>query len=81
MKTTIELQEELLEQVRRMARSEGTTLRALVEEGLQRCLEARRSAVRRDLDFPSYGGSGLTAEFQTPPWCQIRDEVYRERGA
>ncbi len=80
MKTTIEVQEELLEQVRRVARSEGTTLRGLVEEGLQRCLEARRNAVRRNLDFPSYGGSGLTAEFEGAPWNQIRDEVYRERG-
>ena len=81
MKTTIELREELLEQVRRVARSEGTTLRRLVEEGLQRCLEARRKAVRRNLDFPSYGGSGLTAEFEGAPWNQIRDEVYRDRGA
>ena len=71
----------MLEQIRRVARSEGPTLRGLVEEGLQRCLEARRAAVRRDLDCPSYGGSGLTAEFQGAPWNQIRDEVYRERGA
>ncbi len=55
MKTTIDLPDELLEQVRRVARSEGATLRGLVEEGLQRSLEARRSTARRQLDFPSYG--------------------------
>ena len=81
MKTTIDLSDELLEQVRRVARSEGATLRALVEEGLQRSLEARRSQVRRRLDFPSYGGSGLTTEFQGAPWSRIRDEIYREHGA
>ena len=81
MKTTIELPNELLEQVRGGARKEGTTLRGLVEEGLQRSLEARRKAVRRDLDFPSYGGSGLTTEFKGAPWNRIRDEVYREHGA
>ena len=81
MKTTIELPDELLEQVRRVARSEGATLRALVEEGLQRSLEARRRMVRRDLDFPSYGGSGLTDRFQGEPWNRIRDEIYAERGA
>lgn len=64
-----------------MARKEGATLRGLVEEGLQRSLEARRNAVRRTLDFPSYGGSGLTAEFQGAPWSRVRDEVYREHGA
>ena len=36
---------------------------------------------RRELDFPSYGGKGLTEEFQGAPWSRIRDEVYREHGA
>ena len=81
MKTTIELSDELLAQVRRVARSEGATLRALVEEGLQRSLEARRSRTRRHLDFPSYGGSGLTTEFQGAPWNRIRDEIYHGHGA
>ncbi len=71
MKTTIELTDELIEQARRVAQQEGSTLRALVEEGLQRSLMARRQAVRRQLDFPSYDGSGLTDEFQGAPWSRI----------
>jgi hypothetical protein len=81
MKTTIELPDELINQARRIAKQEGATLRSLVEEGLQRSLDARRQAVHRDLDFPSYGGSGLTDELQGAPWSRIRDEIYRERGA
>lgn len=81
MKTTIELPDELLEQVRRVARREGATLRGLVEEGLQRSLAARRRMVPRHLDFPSYGGSGLTAGFRVAPWSWISQEVYREHGA
>ena len=81
MKTTIELPDDLLEQVRSVARKEGATLRGLVEEGLQRSLEARRRTVRRQLNFPSYGGSGLTTEFEGAPWGQIRREIYREHGA
>ncbi len=81
MKTTIELPDTLIEQARRVARSEGATLRALIEEGLQRSLEARRQAARRQLDFPSYGGSGLTDDFRNSPWSRIRDEIYREQGA
>ncbi len=81
MKTTIELPDELVEQARRVARKEGGTLRALVEEGLQRSLEARRRRVSRKLDFPSYGGSGLTDEFQGASWSRIRDEIYRGRGS
>lgn len=81
MKTTIELPDELVEQARRVARNEGRTLRALVEEGLQRSLAARRQAASRELDFPSYGGSGLTDEFRGVSWSGIRDEIYRGRGA
>jgi hypothetical protein len=81
MKTTIELSDELLKQARRVVEQEGGTLRALVEEGLQRSLEARRRARCQKLDFPSYGGSGLTDEFQGASWSRIRDEIYREHGA
>lgn len=81
MKTTIELPDDLVDQARRVAKQEGATLRALVEEGLQRSLEARRSSVRRQLDFPTFGGSGLTDEYQTAGWGSIRDEIYREHGA
>lgn len=81
MKTTIELPDDLLEQARRVARQEGGTLRALIEEGLQRSLEARRQAVCRKLDFPSFGGSGLTQEFQGASWSRIRDEIYKGHGA
>jgi len=81
MKTTIELPDELLKQVRRLARDEGATLRALVEEGLQRTLEARRHVRHRTFDFPAYGGSGLTDEFRGAAWSAIRDEIYRDHGA
>ena len=81
MKTTIELPDELIRQVRHVAQQEGVSLRALVEECLQRSLEARRQTVRRPFDFPVYGGSGRTDEFQDAPWSRVRDEVYRESGA
>ena len=81
MKTTIEIPDDLIRQVRRVVQQEGTSLRALVEEGLQRSLEARRQVVRRPLDFPIYGGSGRTHEFQDASWSRVRAEVYRERGA
>jgi hypothetical protein len=80
MKTTIELPEQLVEQARRVARKEGGTLRTLIEEGLQRSLAARRQAGARQLDFPTYGGSDLTDEFQGAAWSRIRDEIYQGRG-
>lgn len=81
MKTTIELPDDLMRQVRRVAQQEGASLRALVEEGLQRSLAARRREGRRTLDFPVYDGSGLTHEFDGASWSLIRNEIYREHGA
>jgi hypothetical protein len=81
MKTTVELPEDLVKQARRVAKAESSSLRALVEEGLQRALESRRRRTVRELDFPTYGGSGLTDEFKDVDWARIRDEVYRGHGA
>lgn len=81
MKTTIELPDELVDQARRVARKEGATLRALIEEGLHRSLEARRKSARPPLDFPSFAGSGMTDAFQGASWAALRDEIYRETGS
>lgn len=79
MKTTIELPDELLAQVRAVARREGVTLRQLIEEGLQRALEIRECGDKAPLDFPVYGGSGLNPEFEAASWERIREEIYATR--
>jgi hypothetical protein len=78
MKTTLELPDELLERTRSVARREGTTLRALVEEGLQLALRARAQRQRRQKHFSvqPFHGDGLTAEFAGASWQQIRDEIH-----
>jgi len=81
MKTTIELPDNLVKQARVIARAEGATLRALVEEGLQHALRVRQQQTKKSLDFPAFGGSGLTEHHDAADWAQIRDEVYRGRGA
>jgi Arc/MetJ family transcription regulator len=81
MKTTIELPDALVKQARQVARAEGATLRALVEEGLQHALRARRQREKKDLDFATFGGSGLTEAFESSDWAALRDEVYRGRGS
>jgi Bacterial antitoxin of type II TA system, VapB len=82
MKTTIELSDAALEEAKRVAKREGTSLRALVEEGLRRALAERRS--RRSgfrLRAASFKGEGLSPEFEGESWPAVRDAIYRERGA
>ena len=80
MKTTIELPDHLVSQARQIARAEGATLRALVEEGLQHALRVRTQRDNKRLDFPTFGGSGLTEAFRDADWTQVRDEIYHGRG-
>lgn len=82
MKTTVELSDAALAEAKRVAARDGTSLRALLEEGLRRVLADRR---RRDSAFrlrdASFKGEGLSPEFEGRSWPAVRDEIYRERGA
>jgi len=80
MKTTIELSDELLRRTRKVARQEGATLRALVEEGLRLALRAREPRPRGRFRLKTFRGDGLTGEFRQAGWEKIRDEIYRGRG-
>jgi len=82
MKTTVELSDAALNEARRVAQREGTSLRALIEEGLRRVLaerRARRGGFR--LRQATFKGNGLSSEFEGEGWSATRDAIYRERGA
>jgi hypothetical protein len=80
MKTTIELSDALLRRSRKVARQEGATLRALVEEGLRLALRARERRTGVPFRLKTFRGDGLTGEFRQAGWERIRDEIYRDRG-
>jgi hypothetical protein len=77
MKTTIELSSALLERAKRLAATESTTLRALVEAGLTHVLHERAAAKEPFvLQDGSVTGRGLNPEFEEGNWTQIRDAIY-----
>ncbi len=80
MKTTVEIPDSLLREVRRLAAREGVSLRALVERGL-RCViaETRRGAPFK-LSRASFKGKGRQAELGEAPWDDVRDMTYKGRG-
>lgn len=78
MKTTVEIADALLDEARRQAEREGTTLRALIEEGLRRLLEERRSVRPFQLRRATYGGEGVDPELGG--WEEIRRRAYEGRG-
>jgi hypothetical protein len=81
MKTTIEISDALLREVREFAAREGVTLRTLVERGLYRVIaETKRGAPFR-LRRASFKGQGLQADLGEASWERLRDLAYKDRGA
>lgn len=78
VKTTIEISDAILEQVKTLAAREGTTVRALVEDGLRQILRDRRAKPFRLRDA-SVGGEGLSKEFEGAGWDRFRDAAYRSK--
>jgi predicted transcriptional regulator len=82
MKTTVEIADDLFARTREVAQREGTTLRALLEEGLRATL-ARREQKAASYQWPdlSVPGEGLDPEIEEGRWESLRDRIYAGRGA
>jgi hypothetical protein len=80
MKTTVQIPDPLLARAKAVARESGTTLAALVEQGLRHVVE-ERSRKRRafKLRNASVRGRGLSPEY-TSGWDAMRAAVYEGRG-
>ncbi len=63
-----------------MARREGTTLKALVQEGLRRVVDEHKRGSPFRLRRASFRGQGLNPEFDGLSWQHIRDMSYEGRG-
>ncbi len=80
MKTTIDIADPLLEEAKRRAAAEGTTLRALVEAGLRAVLAREATQRPFHLRDASFGGNGLQPGVVEGDWEAIRDLAYEGRG-
>jgi hypothetical protein len=81
MKTTVEISDGLLRQVKALAQREGTTVRALIEAGLRAVLKEQREKPKFALRDASFRGQGLSDELHGDSWEHMRDAIYEGRGA
>lgn len=81
MKTTIEISDPVMRAAKAAAAREGTTVRALVEEGLRRILAERRQRGPFQLRPVSFRGNGIQGQAQAVGWEGIRDMIYEGRGS
>jgi len=79
MKTTVDISDALFESTRRLAVQRGTTMRALIEEGLRSVLQTHRSLPRHFvLRDASVAGAGPVDGVDLGDWTQIRALIYDE---
>lgn len=76
MKTTLDISDPLLRDARRIATREGTTLRALVEQGLRHVVAIKKQRAPFRFRQITFGGRGLRAELRESGWERIRDLAY-----
>ena len=81
MKTTVEIPDSLLQEARRLAEKEGSSVKVLVEEGLRRIILERKKGKRFRLRKLSFRGKGVQGDVTEGSWEKIRELVYEGRGA
>ena len=81
MKRTVEIADELLDQVKRLADKDQTTVRALIEEGLRQVVATRARSGRFRLKKASFKGKGLHPDVEGGAWETISELVYEGHGA
>jgi Arc/MetJ family transcription regulator len=77
MKTTIDIADALMAEVKAAAAQDGRTVRSLVEEGLRRLLAERAVAPpTRTLRDATFTGNGMNPEFVIAPWDAFAKLIY-----
>lgn len=79
MKMTVDLPDGLVQEAQDVARAEGTTLRALVADGLRLVVDRHRSESRFRMPDAAVDGNGLRPEVQEAGWDRLRAMIYGDR--
>ena len=81
MKTTIDIADSLLSEIKQIASNRGTTLKAVVESALRKALESEeRKPGAFKLRKRSFRGNGLQSGLSETDWAGIRERAYEGRG-
>ena len=81
VKTTLDIQDELLARAKRHAQRTGRPLRAVVEEGLRQVLSTPAPPRRYRLPDHSVGEAGGRDPLEAFSWQDLREVIYGEPGS
>ena len=78
MKTTLDIQDELLNRAKKFAKKTGKSLRTVVEESLQSTLAVAEEAPKYILPDMSVGDADVDDPLERLSWQDLRAEIYGE---
>jgi Arc/MetJ family transcription regulator len=79
MRTTVDLPDELVLEVQRIAREQKRTMRSVMEEALRSAIVKYQQAQAFELQDASVGGNGLQPAFRDADWENLRAAAYGNR--
>ncbi|MFC1816241.1 type II toxin-antitoxin system VapB family antitoxin [Thermodesulfobacteriota bacterium] len=80
MKTTVNISDALHEEARKIAGSEKTTVKDLIEEGLRRVISEHKRKSSFHIRKATFRGKGLQPHMEGASWEKIREMTYEGRG-
>jgi len=80
MKTTVDISQSLLDEAKKLAANNRTTVKALGEEGLRRVISEHQYSKIFHLRKATFKGKGLQADMAGATWEAMRDRAYEGRG-
>jgi len=79
MRTTVDLPDELMLEVQRIAREQNRTMRSVMEEALRSTIAQYQRAQPFELPDASVSGNGLQPTFRDADWDDVRAAAYGNR--
>lgn len=81
MKTTIDINDTLMAEVKQLAKERQQTLKSVLEAALRRFLEANEAEKEPfRLRKRTFRGEGLQPDIQEGDWATIRERAYEGHG-
>jgi plasmid stability protein len=81
VRTTLNLDDDLMRLVRQRAAAEGRTMTSLVEEGLRAVLNSSRVSVPYDVEVPTFSGGGPAPGVDLGDYEQLKNLIYADEDA
>lgn len=81
MKTTVELSDAIMSELKKTAKEQNTSMRELMEAALRRYLESETNTARSyQFNNHSFKGNGVCEGIEEGKWETIRSMIYEGRG-